>query len=176
MKGVRRCRGNASLEQRYGAMKIAHRTTESDAGDEIDQRQRVALAQACQAGKPDVRIGVALALGLLVSLGAGPPVPGLGLGTGGMSKAGTGLSQGIPTQSYFSHQAAMYDGDYKDALEAFRMDLAGGIKTSQSRWIDSICYYTAMGECCYRMGRLGDALDNYNAAVKLYLAFPNWMQ
>ena len=33
-----------------------------------------------------------------------------------------------------------------------------------------------VGECYYRMGKLGDALDNYNAAVKLYLAFPNWMQ
>jgi tetratricopeptide (TPR) repeat protein len=155
-------------------MKIAHRTIDNDAVDDVGGRKRLAGPHACQAGKPDVRLVIALALGLLISLGASPPIPGMG--AGGMSKAGTGLSQGIPTQSFFSHQAAMYDGDYKDALEAFRMDLAGGIKTSQSRWIDSICYYTAMGECSYRMGRLGDALDNYNAALKLYLAFPNWMQ
>ncbi|HKD37705.1 MAG TPA: tetratricopeptide repeat protein, partial [Pirellulales bacterium] len=89
---------------------------------------------------------------------------------------GPGFNRGIPTQSYLNHFMAMYSGDYRDALEAFRTDLGDGVRTSQSRWIDSICYYTMMGECCYRMGRLGDALDNYNNAVKLYLAFPNWLQ
>ena len=44
-----------------------------------------------------------------------------------------------------------------------------------SRWIDSICYYTMIGESLYHQGKYAEALDNYNAALRLQLAYPNWM-
>ena len=32
-----------------------------------------------------------------------------------------------------------------------------------------------VGECYYEMGHLEQALDHYTAAIKLYLAFSDWM-
>lgn len=116
--------------------------------------------------------GVLLAFALGASLGAAPASPG----GASMPPIGGASSRAIPSQAYFNHFAALYDGDYQAAFEGFKSDLSGAIKTSQSRWIDSICYYTMIGECYYRMGKLDEALKNYNAALTLYLAFPNWMQ
>ena len=50
-----------------------------------------------------------------------------------------------------------------------------GIRTAQSRWIDSICYETMIGECHYEMGQLDQALECYTNAVQLAAAFPDWM-
>lgn len=69
----------------------------------------------------------------------------------------------------------MYDGELKDAVEIFEDEWRGAIKTPQSRWIDSICYHTMIGECYYHMGRLDEALTHYTAALSLYLAFPDWL-
>ena len=40
--------------------------------------------------------------------------------------------------------------------------------------MDSICYSTMMGECYYQLGDLGRALEQYTAALNLFLAYPNW--
>lgn len=83
--------------------------------------------------------------------------------------------QSIPSAAYHGTFYTFYDGDYKDALDLFRSELRGAIKTPQSRWIDSICYNTMVGECYYHMGDLDKALDHYTAALALYQAFPDWM-
>lgn len=83
--------------------------------------------------------------------------------------------QGIPTATYHGTFYTFYDGDYKDALDLFKSELRGGIKTAQSRWIDSICYNTMVAECYYHTGNLDKALEHYTAALTLYLAFPDWM-
>jgi tetratricopeptide (TPR) repeat protein len=127
------------------------------------------------------------AIGLLLLLvpallAAGPapaPAPvGIGSSTGPII-AGPGLGtplagRAVPTQNYYSHFSLLYEGDYRDALEGFRNDLSSAVKTSQSRWIDSICYYTMVGESYYHLGQLKEALENYNAACQLYLAFADW--
>jgi len=79
----------------------------------------------------------------------------------------------IPSASYFGHFPLLYAGEYREALEGFRSER--GIRTAQSRWIDSICIHTMAGECYYKLGQYGDALDNYTAALNLYVAFSNWM-
>jgi CHAT domain-containing protein len=91
--------------------------------------------------------------------------------------AGAATAQQRNTPSLGYHQAFMnfYDGEYKAALEQFVNEGRGAMKTAQSRWIDSICYEAMVGECYFEMGRPAQALDHYTAAVKLYLAFPNWM-
>ncbi len=116
-------------------------------------------------------LGVLLATGSSAALAATPTTGGMGSGAG----MGGGIDHNVPTQAYFSHFNTLYDGDYRDALELFKNDLASAIKTSQSRWIDSICYYTMVGESYYHLGDYGKALDNYNAALELATAFPNWM-
>ena len=81
----------------------------------------------------------------------------------------------IPSQLYFNAFAAYYDGNYRDALRAFAAESRGGIKTPASRWIDGICYHTMIGECHYQLGNLPQALASYDAALKLYVAYSDWM-
>ncbi len=85
------------------------------------------------------------------------------------------LGLSAPSAPYYNSFPLLYDGDYVAALGAFQSDLQGGIKSSTSRWIDSICYYTMCGECYYQMGQNARALDQYTAALKLYTAFYDWM-
>ena len=116
-------------------------------------------------------IGVACLLA--ISLGASPqaplgsPAPGGILGGAGRQRrssrfrwsspgAGGGPHRPAPTDTYFSHFAYLYDGDYAEALRAFNSDLGSSIKSSESRWIDSICYYTMIGECYYHLGQYND--------------------
>jgi len=80
-----------------------------------------------------------------------------------------------PTASYYAAFAMFYDGDYAHALRAFQQEVRGSIKTSQSLWIDSICYETMCGECCYQMGYLDQALLHYSNALRLYKRFPDWL-
>jgi CHAT domain-containing protein len=83
--------------------------------------------------------------------------------------------ESVPHQGYFSGFGSYYDGDFVDAGRDFRDAGRSGIASTEGRWIDSICYYTMMGECYYQMGKMGDALDQYTAALKLYLANRDWM-
>jgi tetratricopeptide (TPR) repeat protein len=95
-----------------------------------------------------------------------------------LSAASTAIAQDDRTKpgpGYFAAFGPFHDGDYQTALRAFKDESRHGIKTIQSRWIDSICYETMMGECQYEMGNLAVALDHYTAAVKLYVAFYDWM-
>jgi CHAT domain-containing protein len=80
-----------------------------------------------------------------------------------------------PTRAYFAGVAMFNEGDYKDALDVFLTEGRGAIKTSQSRWIDSICYHTMCGECFYQMGDLGKALEHYTSALELFVTFSDWL-
>jgi len=80
-----------------------------------------------------------------------------------------------PTTGYFAAFGPFYDGDYKDALKAFSDEARHAVKVGQARWIDSICYETMIGECWYEMGNLPQALEHYNTAVQLYVAYSDWM-
>lgn len=98
--------------------------------------------------------------------------------TTGRGQAGAPLAPGtrvVPSISYFAIFPTYFDGQYTDALKAFRREGRGGIKTVESNWIDSICYHTMSGECLYQLGQWEPALEHYSAALKLYLAFPDWM-
>ncbi len=83
--------------------------------------------------------------------------------------------QGAPSDTYRFVFNLFHDGNYDDALKRYQQEWRGAIKAGQMRWIDSICYSTMMGECYYHMGILPQALENYTAAVNLYLNFPDWM-
>ena len=79
----------------------------------------------------------------------------------------------IPTQTYFGNFTLLHAGEYREALKGFGSER--GIRTPQSRWIDSICYHTMTGECYYKLGQYGEAIESYTAALNLYVAFSNWM-
>jgi len=69
----------------------------------------------------------------------------------------------------------LYAGDYRDAQDAFQGELRGAIQTTQSTWIDSICYHAMLGETYYHMGDYPKALASYSAALKQYSSFSDWM-
>jgi CHAT domain-containing protein/tetratricopeptide (TPR) repeat protein len=81
----------------------------------------------------------------------------------------------IPSATYHAAFYDFYEGEFDKALDGFQDAWRGSIKSPQGHWIDSICYHAMMGECYYQMGDLGNALDQYTAAVRLYLTFPDWM-
>ena len=69
----------------------------------------------------------------------------------------------------------LYEGEYRDALNIYMDEGRSGIKSAQSRWIDSICYHTMTGECYYQMGDLARSMNHYTQALQLYTAFSDWM-
>ncbi len=78
--------------------------------------------------------------------------------------------------TYHASFGLFYDGNYKDALARFQDELRGGIKGGPNiPWIDSICYHTMIGECYYHWGNLPRAMEHYTAALRIYLANPDWM-
>jgi tetratricopeptide (TPR) repeat protein len=83
--------------------------------------------------------------------------------------------RGIPSRLYHDAFLPFYEGEYTLALKRFEAEGRGCIKVGSTRWIDSICYETMVGECYYEMGMFNDALEHYSRALKLYLASPNWM-
>ncbi len=42
-------------------------------------------------------------------------------------------------------------------------------------WIDAICYHAMIGECHFQMGANADALDEYTASLKFFLAHRDWL-
>jgi hypothetical protein len=111
-----------------------------------------------------------------------------GLGVGGGLVLAAGLwaclgpcqracAQGgrYPNSGYYQAFNDFYDGNYENALKEFVAQSRMGIRTAQSRWIDSICYEAMIGECYYEMGHLNEALEHYTFAVQLAAAFPDWM-
>ncbi len=67
------------------------------------------------------------------------------------------------------------DGDYASAAKAFREAARSGVRSTEGRWIDSICYHTMIGENLYRMGEHAQALDQYTSALQLFMVHRNWM-
>ena len=84
-------------------------------------------------------------------------------------------SQTYPGPGYYLAVGQIAQGEYRDALRTFNSELRGALKTTESRWIDSICHHTMMGECYLRLGIYGDALKQYDAVLGLYLTYSDWM-
>ena len=81
----------------------------------------------------------------------------------------------IPSTPYFTAFGDFFNGDYKQAGDIFNREAKSGIRTAESRWIDSICYYTMAGECYYQMGDFDRALEQYDAALRLANSYSTWM-
>ena len=83
----------------------------------------------------------------------------------------------VPRIGFYSGLAELYSGDYRDAARQFRSELTGGgtIKSTQGRWVDSICQYAMLGECFYQMGQYDHAVEQFEAALNLALVYSDWM-
>jgi hypothetical protein len=86
----------------------------------------------------------------------------------------------IPSQLYYAGVQEVYSGNFRDAQRTFARCLTGAVKTLNQgggtiRWIDSICYYTMLGETFYQWGQPDKALAQFDLACSLYLQYPKWM-
>lgn len=91
------------------------------------------------------------------------------------STAAAQLGDAIPHASYYASMGAFYAGDYKGAERELRREATRGIHTANTRWIDSICYYAMLGEVLYHQGRNAEALEQFDQACQILLAYPNWL-
>lgn len=85
------------------------------------------------------------------------------------------MSENIPDASYWVAVEALYSGEYRDAERALRREAQRGVRTTQARWIDSICYHAMLGEVLYQQGRNAEALAEFDQACRLVLAYPDWL-
>lgn len=81
----------------------------------------------------------------------------------------------VPSDAYFAGFIPFYQGDYESAGEVFNSAARSGVRSTEGRWVDSICYSTMLGECHFQMGNNALALENYNTALLLYVQNSNWM-
>lgn len=81
----------------------------------------------------------------------------------------------IPHPSYYAAVDAFHAGGYKSAERELRREAQRGVRTTQTRWIDSICYHAALGEVLFQEGRNADALAEFDQACQQFLAYPNWL-
>lgn len=86
------------------------------------------------------------------------------------------ISRVKPGQSYFATIETLYDAQYTRAARGFQGELRGAIRTANTRWIDSICYYTMLGESLYLQGAYGPALEQFDRSAELFLANATWLQ
>ena len=94
---------------------------------------------------------------------------------GQVSVFGQGSVGSYPNLNYYSAYGFLRDGDLEDAVDAFESAGRSGKRTVRGAWIDSVCYRTMIGECQYRAGQLPAAMQNYDAALKLFLLNASWM-
>lgn len=85
------------------------------------------------------------------------------------------LTDEIPHASYYSGVQAFYDGEYRTAERELRRETQHGVRSAQSRWIDSVCYQAMLGEVLYHEGRNAESLAAFDQACQIYLAYPNWL-
>ena len=84
--------------------------------------------------------------------------------------------RGYPKNSYYLAKREFYAGEYRDAERGFQQALRGGsLRVGAARWIDSICYYTMLGELSFHRGQLQRSLELHELAIAVHLANPNWM-
>ncbi len=81
----------------------------------------------------------------------------------------------IPSERYYEGFELIESGNFPEAIKFYQTELKRAERIGTAQWIDSICYYTMLGETYYQAGMLVDALDNYKAALTLSLEFPNWL-
>jgi tetratricopeptide (TPR) repeat protein len=85
------------------------------------------------------------------------------------------LGDAIPHAPYYVALQAFYSGEYRDAERGLRRETQRGIRTTQARWIDAICYHAMLGEVLYHQGRNAEALAEFDQACQVLLAYPSWL-
>ncbi len=94
---------------------------------------------------------------------------------GGTSLPAQAQRDTLPSQLYYSSLSDLCRGFWDQALRDFVTIAQRGQRGGGGPWLDSICYYTMLGECYYQMGNYPAALENYSAAMQIWLKYPQWL-
>lgn len=81
----------------------------------------------------------------------------------------------LPRSEYYLARELLGAGAQLNALEGFQAAYNRARKVGQVRWVDSIPPLVMMGECYYLQGNIPAALEQYDAALMLALANPDWI-
>lgn len=87
------------------------------------------------------------------------------------------LAQATPELPRLEYYVArdLYDaGNISEATDGFRVAMNRGQQLKGQRWIDSVPPLVMLGDCYYQQGAIAQALEQYDAALMVVLAFPNW--
>ncbi len=81
----------------------------------------------------------------------------------------------LPSQLYYATLSDLYQGYWNQALRDFVRAAQRGQHGGGGPWLDSICYYAMIGECHYQLGNYPAALENFTAAMQIWLKYPQWL-
>lgn len=104
----------------------------------------------------------------------------------GLTAGGTGVSSAqapavnvasseLPRPDYYIARDLFDSAQMQDATEGFQSAFRRARQIGQQRWIDSIPPLVMLGECYYQQGSIAMAMEQYDAALVLALANPNWI-
>ncbi len=89
-----------------------------------------------------------------------------------------GQTQGypLPHPNYYAAFNSYYQGEYKNAARQFNSLARGAYRVGSNYFLDSVCFWTMLGECSYQLGDYAAAVERYEAAIQLYENLQNWPQ
>ena len=90
-----------------------------------------------------------------------------------MTPSGNAQVGNLPSANYYLGFPEYYSADYQDALKHFtRGSQTGVLKIgTDERFLDSVCYWTMVGECHFQLGNYAEALAYYEQAINLVLYY-----
>ena len=91
------------------------------------------------------------------------------------ARAQNGQVREYPPPQHYAAMNIFNAGNFQDAAKAFQQASLSGVRSTEGRWVDSVCYYAMIGECQYQMGALDQANASFEAALNLFLQHSNWM-
>ena len=81
-----------------------------------------------------------------------------------------------PRAEYYVARELYETGRLADAAEGFQLTLSRSMRIREILWIDSIPPLVMLGESYFHVGKVGLAMEQYDAALAVALDYPNWME
>ncbi|MEM7785889.1 MAG: tetratricopeptide repeat protein, partial [Planctomycetota bacterium] len=83
---------------------------------------------------------------------------------------------GMPHQGYYQSFGEYYLADYKDSIRNFSRGANSAYRFGTQRFLDSICFWTHIGESYYHLGEYAKAMEMYEQSLQLYVYYQtiNW--
>ncbi len=80
----------------------------------------------------------------------------------------------LPRREYYGVFRDLYAGEYESAAKGLRSVSRGAYREGDAYFLDSVCYWTMLGECSYRLGDYSTAIEQFESALQLYSGLQAW--